>query len=287
MSGFFIFNGQFKTNETAVIGPESRALRYGDGLFETIRVTGKGQIPLADLHYDRAFQGLEKLSFTVTGLLSRQELSEEILALCRKNNIYGSARVRLVFFRGDGGVFDAVSHQPNYLIQAWPLPENYTSFDPGGLQLALYDKARKSMDEFANLKSNNFLTYILAGMHARKEMCNESIVLNNEDRIADATTANVFLVKQGRLITNPLSEGPVAGVMRKYLIENLPASGYALDIKPFTPEDLNSADEIFLSNAVSGIRWVSGFNGHSCNSRISQEIYERIVQPLFTGESKM
>ncbi len=80
-----------------------------------------------------------------------------------------TARVRICFFRGDGGIFDPISHRPNYIIQTWELPENYTELNSNGLELLVYPAGRKSCDQFSNLKSNNALLYLMAAKYAKDQ----------------------------------------------------------------------------------------------------------------------
>ena len=81
------------------------------------------------------------------------------------------------------------------------------------------------MDEFSNLKSNNYLGYAMGAMYAKKHKFHDCLMLNSSNRICDATVANVFWVKDGKIFTPPLSEGCVAGVMRAHLINRLPENG--------------------------------------------------------------
>ena len=199
----------------------------------------------------------------------------------KKNNHLESARVRINFFRGDGGLYDPESHRLNYIIQTWALPENYKEINSNGLALTTYPAGRKSRDQLSNLKSNSALIYVLAAKFAKEQKCNEALVLNDAHNIADATIANIFWIKDGEIFTNPLSEGIVAGVMRQYIIDIIaPKRDHRSEIQ-LTLNQILAADEIFTTNALYGIRWVGGFGEKKFGMERTSRLYHDIIKPLF------
>jgi branched-chain amino acid aminotransferase len=280
MPGFFMFNGKYFPISTAVIGPDNRAFRYGDGIFETLRVAW-GKIPLANYHFNRCFKGMKFMGFEIPVLFTPENLEKNILELCKKNNHLESARVRINFFRGDGGLYDPESHRLNYIIQTWSLPEHYKEINQNGLALTTYTLGRKSRDQLSNLKSNSALIYILAAKFAKDHKCNEALVLNDAHNIADTTIANIFWIKEGEIFTNPLSEGIVAGVMRQFIINSLLQKGITVGERPVNPEQILTADEIFTTNALYGIRWVASFGEKNFGMEKTSRLYHDIINPLF------
>jgi branched-chain amino acid aminotransferase len=280
MPGFFIFNGKLIPGETPILGPESRAFRYGDGIFETMRIH-QGSIPLADYHFDRCFRGLAQLGFQKPVHLSADSLSDEIRALCRRNGHPDAARVRLTFFRGDGGLYDSVSPFPNYTIQTWELPKHYRQLNENGLVLSLFTDEWKTNGLLANLKTNSALLYVMAARYARQTQSNEALVLNQFGRIADASIANLFWVRDGILHTIPLAEGPVDGVMRKAILQLSAEEGREIVQIPADNQAIMEADEIFLTNALYGIRWVREFGGKVFPAVQSKLLYDRYIRKLF------
>ena len=279
-SGTFInFNGKVLPSETAVLTANNRGFRYGDGLFETIKVVA-GRLLLEQYHFDRLLAGVQLLQFELSPFFTAEKLAAEVLALCKKNGHQALARVRLVVFRGDGGLYDPVNHFPHYIIQTWPLPPRSSELNENGLVIDVFPDGRKSCDSFANLKSNNYLLYVLAAIYARKHQLNDCLVLNNYGRIADSTIANLFYCKEGKIYTPPLREGGVAGVMRRYLLEFLPGAGFPVVEKETSREDLEDAEEVFLTNALKGIKWVRSFGAatYGCHliTSISQKVSSNI-----------
>jgi branched-chain amino acid aminotransferase len=278
MTSFIHFNGNIFPAEQALTGAGNRGLRYGDGLFETMRVVN-GRIALPDLHVERLLGGMAVLQFDLPAFFTAAHLSEAILVLCKKMKIEAGARVRLNVFRGNGGLYDPENHHPNIVIEAWPL-ELPTRLHENGLVIDIYTEARKHPDILANLKTNNYLPYILAALYAKNNRLNDCLLLNSAGRICDATIANVFWVKDGKLFTPPLSEGGVAGVMRKYLLDQVKGD-YAVQEALLTPETLALADEVFLTNAIQGIRWVREWKNKVYTNVVANEIFQQYVKPLW------
>jgi branched-chain amino acid aminotransferase len=113
------FNGKLLPADTPLLRPDNKSYRYGDGLFETMRVV-RGLIPLAHLHFERLFWGLRLLDFNIPSLITREKLQEEIRVLCKYNNCEKLARIRLSASRGNGSIYDG-SDDLQYLIECWPL----------------------------------------------------------------------------------------------------------------------------------------------------------------------
>jgi branched-chain amino acid aminotransferase len=245
-------NGELANAHQPLIAVQNRAFRYGDGLFETMKCVN-GAIALQHLHFERLFTGMNQLMFQIPGWFTTEFLTRQILQLISANNHQSVSRIRLMVFRGSGGLYDANLAEFNFLIESFPLPASAVNED---LVIGVYDKARKSQDLFSSIKSNNFLPYTVAAHHARNAGWHDAIILNTSDRVADSTISNVFIIKNNIISTPALSEGCVAGVMRRFLLGKLSAAAYQVNEAGITPEALYAADEVFLTNAVSGIRKV-------------------------------
>ncbi|HTL09399.1 MAG TPA: aminotransferase class IV [Chitinophagaceae bacterium] len=276
MSDFVMYNGRFFKSDTPLVGAANRGLRYGDGLFETIRYSN-GQLQLAEAHFNRLFKGLSLLGFELPRLFTPQALADQAVALCKKNQ-QATARVRINLFRGNGGVYDPENHAPHCIIESWALPSPDFALNENGLVTGIYADARKPMDAFANLKTNQYLPYLMAAIHAKKERWNEVFVLNTSGRICDASIANVFIVKNNTICTPPLSEGGIAGVMRGFLLDQLPQQQLTVVEQPITIDDLLNADEVFLTNAVRGIRWVAHCDASTYGNQCSSFIFQKLLK---------
>lgn len=268
--------------ESPVLVVTNRSYRYGDGLFETMKVV-RGKIILSAFHFERLFRGLSLLKFEIPKLFTIEKLEQKILELCKKNKCVQLARVRLSVSRGNGGLYDA-DKELQYIIECWPVNESVNTINENGLVIDIYRDAKKSCDIFSNLKSANFLPYAMAALHAKENKLNDCLVLNTAGNIADATIANVFIIKKDLLLTSALGEGCVDGVMRRKILElKSQFSELGLQVKEsvLSVKDMLEADEIFLTNAMNGIRWVRDFGGTAKTNFTTLEIYKRLVQPIF------
>lgn len=275
---FICLNGKILRAEDPVLLASNRGYRYGDALFETMKVASKN-ILLETYHFERLFAGLRLLQFEIPKLLTRKKLCKEVLLLAEKNNCGDLARIRLSVFRGNGGVYDE-ERTPQYLIECWPLNESLNRLNENGLVIDVFPAARKSCDSFSHLKSANYLPYTMAAIYAKANKLNDCLVLNTDGNIADGTIANIFLIKEGVVITPGPDQGCVNGVMRRHLLEKMKDAGYSIQENPVSVSTLEEADEIFLTNAISGIRWVKQFREKVYSNNLTVEIYNRFIKTI-------
>jgi branched-chain amino acid aminotransferase len=276
---YLVHNGKYFSSKEKIINADNMSYRYGDGLFETMKMIN-GEILLANYHFNRLFDGLKILKYTKPKLFTADLLEEQIKNLVQKNGCEKSARVRLSVSRGSGGLYDG-DNKMNYIIECMPLNVSVNGLNENGLIIGLFDDARKSCDLFSNLKSANYLPYVMAAQYAKENKWNDCLVLNQYNRICDATIANIFWVKDGNIFTPPLTEGCVDGVMRKHLIQTGAGTTDEIQEKICAVGDLENADEIFLTNAIYGVRWVKQFESKIFTNVITNELYSRIINPLF------
>jgi branched-chain amino acid aminotransferase len=253
-----LLNGKLIDAATC-ISANNRSFRYGDGFFETLLIKN-GAIRFWDLHKKRIEISLQMLCFDIPKFFSTHKLETEIFSLYTKQKLNGVARVRVTFFRSDGGLFDAKDNYINYLIQVWDLPNYSNELNSNGWDLVIYDKAQKSCDALSNIKSNNYLHYALAAQYSKQHKCNDALILNTKNNIADSCIANLFTVINGNIVTPSLQEGCVAGVVRSFLIDKLKQQNYVVSETSISVEELSQASEIFLTNAIRGVVWVKRIN---------------------------
>jgi branched-chain amino acid aminotransferase len=276
---WFNYNGKFYKDGDAIVSATNRGLRYGDGIFETMKIID-GNIIFANEHFARLWKGLQTLQFELPKHFTPEKLIEEVTALAKKNKHINAARVRLNVIRGNGGLYDAVNYTPNYIIETWPLPENARMLNTNGLVVGLYTAATKNCDVLSSLKHNNYLVYVLAALHAKKQKWNDAIVLNNNGSICESTIANIFIVKDDIVYTPPLAQGCVAGIIRQQLIEFLKANDYSIKQTPLTLAQVQTADELFLTNATYNIRWVKEFGDSTYTNILTQKIYASFLKTI-------
>ena len=269
---FFNYNGKLFNENENIVGPLNRGLRYGDGVFETIKYKN-GNIILAKQHFERLWAGLRALQFIIPIHFTVDKLTAEINILVKKNNLK-EARIRVTIIRSDGGIYDPKNDLPNYIIEAIKLPEDNGLLNINGLQICIYEDAVKTIDAFSNLKTNNYLPYFMGAKFAKQQHCNDALILNSKGNICDSTIANIFFIKDKTIYTAALTEGCVAGVMRKWLIENLGILNYKVEETSVSKKLLLDADEVFLSNSIYNIRWVKFLENNNYTNIEIQKVFE-------------
>lgn len=277
---FLFYNGKLTKSGKAMIGVDNRSFRYGDGFFETMKVIN-GKIILGNYHFERLFAALKQMKFQQPVYFTPGYLEDQVLTLVRKNYHQKMARVRLTIFRGDGGLYDVNNHYPHHLVQSWELNPANNQLNENGLVIDVYPDAHKTADAFSAIKSNNYLPYLMAAIWAKEQKLNDAIVLNAFERVADASIANVFIIKDGIVKTPSLEEGPVNGVMRRYLLDCFRREGIPVETGMVKVEDLVLASEIFLTNAITGIRWVKEVGSHTYRHQMAAVFYKDFVSSLW------
>ena len=272
---YFFFNGKTYKEEYPILSANNRGLRYGDGLFETIKSI-KARVQFIDEHFARLWKGLQVLQFNIPKHFTPDYLQDAIITLLKKNGHDKMARIRLTVFRGNGGLYDEINHKPNVLIQTWALPDDTGEWNSNGLVLGVYTDVKKSCDILSNLKHNNFLPYSLAAIYAKKEKWNDAVLQNTEGGLCDTTIANIFLIKNEVIYTPALQQGCIAGIIRKNTINQLAATNYKLVEGRVSADDLLEADEVFLTNSIYNLRWVQGFAGKKYTNLQTQKIYRDV-----------
>ncbi len=275
MKKYFNYNGRFFAHDEAVLFKEDRSYRYGDGLFETMKLMN-GNIFLEEYHFERLFLGLKILKFEIPVLFTKQKIGEQVRELCSKNDCGKMARVRLSVSRGNGGLYDC-DNKFSYLIECWPLEQK--ALNENGLIIDIFPDAKKSIDIFSNLKSVNYLPYVMAAIWAKENKLDDALILNQHERICDSTIANVFWVKNDKVFTPPLNEGCVAGVMRQWILDfGFQVPDFSVNEAVLTKNILLNADEVFLTNVITGIRWVKQCGDKIYDNRIANKIFAKLIQ---------
>jgi branched-chain amino acid aminotransferase len=274
MTKLICFNGSFIPEGEWMMGTSNRGFRYGDGVFETIRMQS-GQLFFVDDHFERLVGGMYTLGLDTT-FLNPIQLCSEMLELCSRLN-YEQARVRINIFRNEGGNYRPTTDLCSYLITADPLENSIYTINEKGLRLGLYSEIRKPVNSLSGIKSSNALLYVLAARYARDNGWDDAVLLNEYGRICEATASNIFLVlPDKRILTPPIAEGILPGVMRKNLIRWMRENGYQVEEAILLTDDFYRADEVFLSNSIQGIRWVIGFRERRYFSSFSRSLVDAL-----------
>ena len=237
----------------ASLSPFDRGLSYGHGLFETLRLH-QGGLPLWDQHLRRLTAGADKLFIPFDAALL-QGFVDQSLAHFPANGI-----VKITLTAGEGA--RGYRYQParsNYLVQYFDLPSPPLS-SPASVVLQPCVYRLPDNPRLAGIKHLNRLDQVLAASELA-DAC-DGLLLDTQDRVIEALGSNLFMLRDGRWLTPDLTRAGVAGVMRGYLqAEVFPGRGVEVVIADITLADVAAAEEVFICNAVMGIRPVHEIRG--------------------------
>lgn len=258
MENYINHNGKIFTSDTPLFTSRNRAFSYGDGLFESMRFHDK-KILFFDAHFARLKQGLDLLKMSPAKGIHKNYITEACKELAEKNKIKKDGRIRLQFYRNEGGFYAPLSSEASFILSISPIEDSSYRLNERGLRIGVFDTIKKSKNILSCLKTSAAMLYVMAGLSAREKDVDECIILNEDGGISETTKSNIFMVKQGIFYTPPLSDAGLPGIMRNQLIEILREEGKQIVERSILPSEIKSFDEIFLSNAILGIEWVMGY----------------------------
>jgi branched-chain amino acid aminotransferase len=226
-------------------------------------------------HVARLKLGMTVLRYNVPAEFNTENLSELIFQLLKHNAHASNARIRLTVFRNEGGYYTPETNDISFLIESEPLDGVY-ELNQKGYWVDLYTELKKPLNKLSNLKSGNALLYVMAGLAKNSMKLDECFILNETGAICESVSANIFIVKNGTLFTSPLSEGCVAGIMRKQILTLAAANKILVFENPITIYTIMNGDEVFLTNSIQGIRWVGQFRQKYFVNKMAQFFTEKI-----------
>jgi branched-chain amino acid aminotransferase len=280
VSGLYInHNGEITAAANAVITADNRSFRYGDGIFETIRYAN-GKAQLLNRHIERLHQSMEILRIEIPKNYTADFFRKEIEKLTQKNKVEKGARVRLTVYRKEGGYYTSLVDEPLFLIECEPIDESVYNLNAKGYAIDIFQDYKKPINRLSNIKSNNALIYILAAAYKKANDLDDCIILNQNLQIIESISSNIFAVKNGVLYTPPIIDGCVEGVMRQRVIEVAKANRISVYEVNLQMNVLLHSDEIFLTNAISGVRWVGSYRAKIFGNQMAKAIIDKLNESL-------
>ncbi|MBN2522429.1 MAG: aminotransferase class IV family protein [Bacteroidales bacterium] len=279
-SGFICHNGKFLLSDENSLRHDNRAFCYGDALFETIHCLGT-EPQFIDRHWRRLSYGMSVLKMNAGNDLTLEIIRNYIEKLLNKNRIFKGARLRLTVYRDQGGLYTPEKNSVSWMLEASALENEMYELNPKGLTIDIFNELYKPVNRLSNLKTNNALVYILAGLYRRDNSLDECIILNEYKRIAECISSNLFLVFEKEIITPPLSEGCISGIMREVIIEIASSSNFSIKECTILKKDLIEADEIFITNTIQGIRWIGAYGDRRYFNFVTRKLLAELNRKAF------
>jgi len=274
-------DGKYYDERNARISVFDHGLLYGDGIFEGIRAYN-GRVFKLKEHIDRLFCSAKAILLEIP--MSHADIMAATVETCRRNRVR-DGYIRLVVTRGAGtlGLNPRSCKKPSVIIIAGKIQLYPQELYQQGMDIITVPTTR-NLHSALNpaIKSLNYLNNILAKIEANNAGCEEAIMLNAEGFVAECTGDNIFVVKEGHLLTPPLSAGALYGITRRTVMDLAAQSGLAVSEPDLTRYDLFNADECFLTGTAAELMPVVKIDGRTIGSGKPGPVTRNLVTKYHT-----
>ncbi|WP_411895463.1 aminotransferase class IV [Winogradskyella sp. A2] len=276
------FNGELVPEADSKLTSENRGYKYGDALFETLKVVNS-KIFFWEDHYFRLMASMRIMRMDIPMNFTMEFLEEQILKTVEANNLSSSvARVRLNVDRGEGGKYmPSKDATVNYNIVAEVHPNPFYTIDDSFYEVDLYKDYYMAPGLLSGLKSNSKVIQVIGSIYAEENGLNNCLVLNTNKSVIEALNGNLFLVKGDRIKTPPLEDGCLKGIMRQQVLEVLRKDvNLIVEEASISPFELQKADELFITNVIVGVQPISKYRKKEYGSEFAKTVITKINAKL-------
>ena len=262
------YNGDLVDFEDAKITPNNRALKYGDSVFETIKLVN-GKLIFWEAHYFRLMASMRMLRMKIPMSFTLEFLENEILKTAKATNSNNNLRIRLTIIRKDGGFYLPLTNEVDYLIES----QEINFVNKSIYKVDLYKDFYVYSGHLSTVKTNNKMIHTIASIYAKENELDNCILLNERKGVVEATNASLFLVKGLVIKTPPLKEGCLKGIARekvKSIIES--TKDFTLEETVISPFEIQKADEVFLTNSILGVQPITNYRKKEFSTEIGKKI---------------
>ena len=262
------YNGNLVAFDDVKITPNNRAFKYGDSIFETIKVVN-GKLVFWEDHYFRLMASMRMLRMKIPMNFTLEFLEEEILKTVSNNDIKKNIRARLSVTRKDGGFYTPNTNEIDYLIES----QEIEYLTKSSYKVDLFKDFYVYSGHLSTVKTNNKLIHTLASIYAKENELDNCFLLNERKGVVEATNASLFLVKGTVIKTPPLTEGCLKGIAREKVISVITSSNdYTIEETIISPFEIQKADEVFITNSVMGIQPITNYRKKEFSTTISKKL---------------
>ncbi len=270
-------NGTLYQNTSDVLSIENRGYKYGDALFETLKVNN-GRILFWEDHYFRLMASMRILRMEIPMNFTMEFLESEILKTINANELFStSARVRMNVHRQDGGKYLPQGNLINYNIITESLHSDVYILNTRPYIIDLFKDFYMSPGLLSTVKTNNRIINVLGSIYANENKFNNCLLLNTNKNIVEGLNGNLFLIKGNLIKTPPLEDGCIKGVMRKQIIDIIgKRTDFEIQEESISPFELQKADELFLTNVITGLQPITLYRKKEYATIVSKLIIDEL-----------
>ncbi len=270
------FNGVLISSENIKLSLENRAFKYGDAIFETVKVLNKKVVFWED-HYFRLMASMRMLRMKIPIEFTLEFLEQEILKTVAAQQEANEYRIRLNIFRKDGGLYTPKTNKIDFTIEVKVSTYQTKDF----YSLDVYKDFYNYSGLLSTIKTNNRMVNTLASIFADENDLDNCILLNEKKGVVEVTNGNIFVVK-GKVVKTPaLTEGCIKGITRLKVLEILfKNKELTVEETSISPFEIQKADEVFITNAIIGVQPVTNYKKKKFTTEIGKKIASnlRILQ---------
>lgn len=270
-------NGNLVEDNKASLSISNRGFAYGDSVFETIRVID-GKIIFWEDHYFRLMASMRIMRMEIPGSFSPEFLEEEIIDLVEENGLdTTAARVKFSVYREEGGYYRPKTRNIAFVISTEKLADSFYLLNEEDYEIELFKDHYITSGLLATIKSNNRAINVLGSIFADENSYENCLLINEKKHVVEALNGNLFLVKGDTIKTPPLSDGALNGITRKKLLEIIKKTDYLkLEEIAISPFELQKADELFITNVITGVQPVTKYRKKSFDNKIAKDLLSKL-----------
>lgn len=273
------YNGNILPKSTVSIASENRAFKYGDAVFETIKVKNS-KIVFCEDHYFRLMASTRMLRMDMDMNFTLDYFESEILKLTKALGLT-NARIRFNVFRKQGGLYTPNTNETDFLIEANELNSITVKQE---YEVELYKDHYVYAGLLSTLKTTNRVLNVIASIFMKENSYDNCLLLNEKKQLVEAVNGNIFLVKGTTIYTPALTEGCIKGIIRKKMIEIIKKDAdlniQETEISPF---ELQKADEVFVTNAITWIQPVTKYRKKAYTTEVSSKLSKKLSALALLG----
>ncbi|MEH6538320.1 MAG: aminotransferase class IV [Psychroserpens sp.] len=271
------FNGKL-VEDSSFITNQNRGYKYGDALFETLKVV-HGKILFWEDHYFRLMASMRIMRMEIPMDFTMEFLESEIIKTINVNGLAkSSARVRFDVDRGDGGKYLPKDKVVSFSINAELLNNDfYAISSQESYTVDLFKDYFVAPGLLSTLKTNNKAINVLGSIYAEENDFDNCLLLNTNKNVVEALNGNLFLINGETIKTPPIGDGCLNGIMRKQMIDVILNSGdYVLEESSISPFELQKADELFMTNVIVGVQPILKYRKKEFATKIAEDLLKRL-----------
>jgi len=276
------YNGAIVENSEVLI-EGNRGFLYGDAIFETLKVLD-GKILFLEDHYFRLMASTRIVRMDLPMNFTMEYFEEQVKTLLQSKEATAAYRVRFTVFRQNGGFYLPKTNETAFLVTAEPLENPMYVIENNTCEVELFKDFYVTKQLLSTLKSTNKMVQITGSIFADENGYDNCLLLNDEKNVVEALQSNLFMLLNGRLITPPLTDGCLNGIMRKQILALArKMEGIEVVEESVSPFDLQKADEIFLTNVIRGIQPVTKYRKKEYKTDLATELLKKLNAQIRLG----